>query len=487
MNKKKTGTKDRGFFAGRNIFFVQLVVALITVFFIYRLGVIPTKYLLAALGALALVNALVGLMLFKTKGKLLNFSKILSLLLSLAMALGVKYVAQGNSFIENLFGNKDTHLISVVVPVDSEYNSISDVKTLTFGANTTMDKTNIDTAITLFEKEHKFTPTISDYTTYESLANDLLDGTVPVMLLSESQRGIVEASHENFSNDTKVIGSVSYQTDVNIAKPDVNTKSDTYSIYLSGIDTYGPVSAVSRSDVNMIITVNPVENQILLTSIPRDYYVPLGTIGEYDKLTHAGNFGVGESIATLEKLFDINIDYYVRVNFSSVEGIVDALGGVDVYSRYTFTSMHGNYNFQKGMNHMSGAESLGFVRERYTLPNGDSDRVVNQQELLKGILNKAMSPSILLNFNSVLNSVGSSVEMSIPQNDLKTIVRHQLDTGASWDFQAYTLTGYGTKSTTTYLMPGWNLYVMDPNYDSVNHASGLIHEMEAGNRIQAAQ
>ena len=479
--------KNKEFFLSRNstIMMIQVIISAVSIFYIHRFGLLPVKYFLMVSGFILTLLVFMGLLLFKTKGKLNWFSKILSLLLSLVLVIGCGYAMKGGNLLAKVTGaNKDTHVISIVVKKDSKYNSLEDLKDVKIGANIQMDKMNIDKGIELFSQKYKYTAKIDEYTNYERMNADIMDGTIPALMISESHRGFLKEFNEKFDEQTRVIQFVSYEVETNLKKSNVDVTKDTYSIYLTGIDTYGPVSSVSRSDVNMIMTVNPKENQILLTSIPRDYHVELGTIGQMDKLTHAGIYGVGESVATLEKLLKIEIDYYLKVNFSSVEQIVDSLGGVEVYSKNSFVTMTPpNVHINEGMNQLDGPESLAFVRERYNLPDGDNGRVRNQQELIKGMINKALSPKILTNFDSIIASVGDSMQLSMSDSDFKLIIRNQLDNGGSWDIQQYQLSGYGSTSTSTYSMPGWNLYVMEPNYETVNQASRFIEQMEKGQLI----
>ena len=479
--------KNKEFILSRNstIITIQLIVSAVTVFYIYRVGLLPTKYFAIIVGAIAFLFIALTTFVLKTSGKMNWFAKIISLLISLMLVVGSGYAMKGGNLLAKVTGaNKDTHVISIIVKKDSNYKTLGDLNDVMIGANVQMDKLNIDKGKDLFLKQYKYSANIDEYTNYERMNTDLMDGTVPALMISESHRGFLKEFNEKFDEQTRVIQFVSYEVDTSIKKANVNVNEDTYSIYLTGIDTYGPVSAVSRSDVNMIMTVNPKKNQILLTSIPRDYHVELGTIGAMDKLTHAGIYGVGESVSTLEKLLNIEIDYYLKVNFSSVEEIVDALGGVEVYSKNSFTTRTAPYvQINQGMNSLNGSESLAFVRERYNLPDGDNGRVRNQQELIKGMINKALTPKILTNFDSIIASVGDSMQLSMSDADFKKIVRNQIDSGQGWEILQYQLAGYGSSSTTTYSMPGWNLYIMEPDYDTVSKSSRMIEKMEMGHSI----
>lgn len=484
----KNNRKEFILFRDKVIILIFLLCSLVTLYAIYKFNAIPTKYLMIIVGVILLLFLIGALITMLTKpGKLKNFGKVYSLILSLLLLLGTRYLVTGNSFLGKLTGaNKDTHVISVVVMKDSKYKSIEDVKELPIGANTRLDSKNITKGKKLIDEKYKSNINIVDYEDYTELANDLYDGTQEVILLSEAHRGFIQDEVKDFDEKTRIIGTVAYEEEVDFKNKNADVMKDTFSMFVTGIDTYGPVSSVSRSDVNMIMTVDPKNKQILLTSIPRDYHVELASFGAYDKLTHAGIYGVGESMATLENLFDIDIDYFVKVNFSSVETIIDALGGVDVYSRYAFQSFAGVY-FDEGINHVDGRNGLIFARERYNLPNGDNDRVKNQQALITGILKKAMSPAIITNYTSILNSVSDSFQMSMEESDFKKLIKQQINDMSDWDIQSYAVTGTGSSSTTTYSMPGPALYVMEPNYDTVRQAHDYIEAMERHEVISVSE
>ncbi len=477
MSKKNK--KQFFLFRNKSIIAIQVIATVLTLFSVIRLNLLANKYLIAASAVLLLLLLINIVLITRTeeRSKKNLFSKILSLILSLALLIGTIYVVRGDSFLRSITGAKtDTHEVSVVVMKDKAYESLDDVKSFEFGANLLMDNQNITEALEIMKDKDEFEPQIKDYKQYKTLVEDLENNETEVILLNEAHRDIINEFEPEFSERTKVIHSIKFDREVELQDLNTNVRKDTFSFFITGIDTYGPVSSVSRSDVNLIMTVNPVKNQILLTSIPRDYHVALATSGQKDKLTHSGIYGVNESVKTLENLLDMDIDYYIRVNFTSVENIVDAMGGVEVNSLYDFNA--GGYSYHKGMNHMDGKKALRFVRERYTLPNGDMDRGRHQQALMTGIINKALSPAILTRYNSILSSVSGSLEMSMPDKDLKNLVKMQQDNPASWDIQQYQLKGYGTHSRTTYSMPGWNLYVMEPDMESVRHASSLIKQME---------
>ncbi|WP_159639312.1 LCP family protein [Erysipelothrix anatis] len=486
MKNKTKKTKESIITRNKTIFTIQLIVGLFTVGYIYYTGLLPLKYNIIIAVILLGAIAISGVVLFKSRGWFNNFVKIMNMALSLVLVIGCFYASKGVSFIDAITGAEyETHVVSVIVDANSQYMKLEDVKAFPFSANTSQDKVNVDKAVELFEKEHKFTPSIDPYETYEGLQRDLLNGTTQVMLLSENHRMMVEQVNPEFSKQTRIIEQVSYTQKTNVRNTGANVLKDTFTILISGIDTYGPVSTVASSDVNMLVTVDPKTNQILLTSIPRDYHVELGTIGEMDKLTYSGIYGINETVTTVEKLLDIDVDFYVRVNFSSVETVVDALGGVTVESKFNFNStVDPSLHYNVGKNDLNGYEALMFARERKAFPRGDEDRVVHQQELMKGIINSLTSPSFLLNYTQVLSTIGDSIETNMSDDDLTRLIRMQIDKNPSWDIQQNQLVGTEAYSMTTHSMTGWNQYVFEPIPESVAQAKKYIEDMEAHKKIE---
>ena len=245
-----------------------------------------------------------------------------------------------------------------------------------------------------------------------------------------------------------------------------------FNVYISGIDTTGSISNVARSDANILATVNTKTHEVLLTSIPRDYYVTLHSKKAKDKLTHSGIYGVSETVTTVEDLLDIDINYYVRVNFTTLIKLVDTLGGVSVYSDYNFTTA--GYTFSKGYNRLNGKEALAFSRERYSFANGDNQRVKNQQQVIEAIINKVLdSKTILTKHTSILNSMEGSFQTNISQDEVSKLVQDQLNNMSSWKILNNSLTGTGSYGP-TYSMGSQELYIMLPDSTSVQNAKQQI-------------
>ena len=256
-------------------------------------------------------------------------------------------------------------------------------------------------------------------------------------------------------------------------------------VYLSGVDNRGELTEKARSDVNILAVVNPTTKQAALINTPRDYYVDLAGTDSKDKLTHAGLYGVETSMATLGNLYGVNVEHYLRINFAGFINIIDAIGGVDVYSDQAFTSVGspGYYDpttFAEGWNHLDGKSALAFARERHAFKTGDIQRGINQMKVIDAMVNKLKSPALLMGFSKLMDAAADCSVTSLSQEQISALVRMQLGDLANWDIQSYTVTGSGAKSTKCYSAKGQSLYVMKPDENSVNEAKALIAAVLGG-------
>lgn len=267
------------------------------------------------------------------------------------------------------------------------------------------------------------------------------------------------------------------------AAKEAQAMGDVFNIYVSGIDTYGAVSTVSRSDVNIIITVNRKTKQVLLTTTPRDSYVRIagGGNNQYDKLTHAGIYGVGASIQTLENLYGITMDYYVRLNFTSFMSLIDLVGGVEVYNDQAFVSHIGKHNFPVGNVTLNSELALAFVRERYSLQNGDDDRGRNQEKVIAALINKMSSPSALKNYPALIEGLASSVQTNMDLATMMKMANAQLASGSQYQVTSQALEGAGsTGLLPSYAMPTYRLYMVQINPSSLASVRAAIYATMAG-------
>ena len=256
-------------------------------------------------------------------------------------------------------------------------------------------------------------------------------------------------------------------------------------LYLSGVDNRGELTEKARSDVNILAVVNPTTKRVALINTPRDYYVDLAGTDSKDKLTHAGLYGVETSMATLGNLYGIQVDHYIRIDFSGFISIIDAVGGVDVYSDQAFTSVGspGYYDpttFAEGWNHLDGKSALAFARERHAFASGDIQRGINQMKVIDAMANKLKSPTVLMSFSKLMDAVSDCFVTSLSQEQISALVRMQLGDLASWDIESCSVTGSSGKSSQCYSAKGQSLYVMKPDESSISKAKELIASVLGG-------
>lgn len=471
------------------IFYLTLVCFGSFAYTIFNNNIFPVNYRIISFSIIILFLILLGWVVFRKKNnRILNVSVIVLMsIMSIVFVISIIYINKGVSTIKNLNEKHGKEYLeySIIVPKNSEINSVKDLSDKEITTALSRDEDNINHLVSNTEELKKFK--LVDGSDYISMAKNLLENNIKVVLFDETYRSIVEDKLPNFSKDTKIIGKYSIEknnesteeteeesTEETKEESTEETKkelrdNDSFNIYISGIDTYGGISSKGRSDVNLIVSVNPKRKKITITTIPRDSYLPIAGGGRFkkDKLTHSGIYGMDSSVKTLENFLDIDIDYYVRVNFSSLIKVVNALGGIDVNSPQSFTTIMGNYRIKKGINHLNGEEALGFARERKSLNNGDFDRGRNHMRIVEAIINKAMKPSILLKYHSILDAILESSQTNFPYDKIIELVNYQLSNGGNWDITKQDITGSGTLSLPSYAMPGWKLYMLVPDKNSV--------------------
>lgn len=455
------------------IYIIFLILSTIFTGIITYLKVLPYKYMIALIVIYVLLNVIFGLLSFKKNNVITG---IICFIFSCLFAFGLYYLNTTMNFMSKIMAsNYQIENYYVYVLKDSDYDNINDLKDKKIGIPNISSNT-YDSAYDKLNKKLSFEE--EEYENIVSIGNDLLNEKIDAIFVNETALSFIKDEVDNFENNTKVLYTIPIKIKIDETSKDVDLTKDSFNIYISGIDVYGDISSVSRSDVNMIMTINPNTNKILLTSIPRDYYVRLhGTSGYKDKLTHSGLYGIDMTVNTIEDLLDIDINYYVRVNFTTLIKLVDAVGGVDVYSDYEFTSLHGNYQFKKGINHMNGDQALCFSRERYAYIEGDRQRIKNQQNVLVAIINKLTKSSTLITkYTSILKTLGDSFQTNMPQNKIYSFVNMQIDEMPSWDILQISLDG-SNSSNYTYSYSASKLYVMEPDVNTIYKAQEKIKEV----------
>ncbi|MEY8462804.1 LCP family glycopolymer transferase CpsA [Streptococcus merionis] len=374
-------------------------------------------------------------------------------------------------------------VMSIVVPADSDINDIAQVSSA-FTAKDS-DARNIEVLLAQLKEDKNLDLESQDVASYQEAYEKLLAGEGQAMVLNSAYGDLLETVHPGYAEKLKTLYSYTIKKDVKTGQSEKTiSASDSFNIYISGIDTYGPISSVSRSDVNIIMTVNRSTNQILLTTTPRDSYVRIagGGNNQYDKLTHSGVYGIESSIQTLENLYDIDISYYARINFTSFLNLIDALGGIEVYNDQEFTSLHGNYHFPVGNVKLNSEQALGFVRERYGLADGDRDRGRNHNKVIAAIINKLTSVNALASYTSIIDSVGASVQTDMPLSVMLALANDQLASGKRYSIVSQSLEGTGSVGELpSYAMPNASLYMMSVDETSLNTIKTAIHKTLEGN------
>lgn len=404
---------------------------------------------------------------------------IFSIVLIAVLCIGTYYLYSTYAMFNKISDNdKQTEEFHVVALKNGSYDDLKDIK----GEELFVTDAESDTYKAAKKKlKKKADVTYKSAGGYIETGSKLIDKDGKkhdeLIFVSNTYYEILCEEIDRFQSKTKIIYTISIDVDSVDTSKRVDVTKDPFNVYISGIDTFGSINTVARSDVNMIMTVDPKEKQILLTSIPRDMYVTLHTYGEKDKLTHTGIYGIDETVMTVEDWLDIDINYYIRVNFTTLVDIVDVIGGIDVESEYAFKSSVSEYSYAEGTNHLDGKAALFFARERKSLDGGDNERVKNQQRVLKGIINKVTtSPVILTRYTKLLNAVGDEMQTSLTEHDIAALVKMQVKDLGGWEIRMQSIKGNGT-SAATYSMGSRQLYVAIPDEESVKAAQNEINEI----------
>ncbi len=451
------------------------ILALVLLFTMFNYNFLSFRFLNIIITIGLLVVLAISIFLQKTKKSPLVTTVVLVIfsLVSLVGIFGFKQMIDITNRMNQTAGFSEVEM-SIVVPKESDIKDVSQLTSVQ--APTKVDKNNIEILMSALKKDKKVDVKVDDVASYQEAYDNLKSGKSKAMVLSGSYASLLESVDSNFASNLKTIYTYKIKKKNSNSANQVDSK--VFNIYISGIDTYGPISTVSRSDVNIIMTVNMNTHKILLTTTPRDAYVkiPGGGADQYDKLTHAGIYGVETSEQTLENLYGIKIDYYARINFTSFLKLIDQLGGVTVHNDQAFTQ--GKFNFPVGDIQMNSEQALGFVRERYNLDGGDNDRGKNQEKVISAILNKLASLKSVSNFTSVVNNLQDSVQTNMSLNTINDLANTQLDSGSKFTVTSQAVTGTGsTGQLISYAMPNSSLYMMKLDNSSVESASQAIKKL----------
>ena len=357
----------------------------------------------------------------------LNIKKIIIVVFALLVLSLIYKTIKTISFTRNALSAYEKYTYSVLVK-DNKIRK-KDLKNIPIGYYIE------DGISTSYNKKYKYI----GYKDIDSLYKALLYGEVGAIIIEDNFKNIVEKD-ESFNYQTFLIDTYQYTKKLSNVSKNVDITNDQFIIYISGIDTYGDISETSRSDVNILTVINPLAKRILLISIPRDYYINIPSKNKKDKLTHISIYGIDESIKSIESLLNIDINYYIKVNFNSFIDVVDMIGGIDVNSSKSFTSKDG-YRYNIGHNKLDGEEALSFVRERYAFSDGDRTRGFNQEEVIKSLISEFSATKLLLKYDSFLEKLSNEVETNVKESEIISLIKLQLKSSAKWDISTYNLDG----------------------------------------------
>lgn len=458
----------------RVISIISILLAIALIIKVIKIDILPLNFEITILGAVLLLTLILFIFYnFTSHSKIARvFGGFMIIVVTLSYGLGYFYLYKTAGMLSTIstsssgsgtklgsLSDEMTNNVSVIVMKSSNYSSLKDLSGKKIGTTSELDTKSTEKSLEDIKKTIDFDQ--EDYPNYYQELTDLYDGTIDAVVLDESSRGLVYDidQFQDISQVTKVVHTTSYKTPREHAivdsKHPVDVTKDPFTIYFSGNDAFGNIQETGRTDSNMLVTVNPKSHRILMTSIPRDYYVPVACAedaadgcpdGQKDKLTHTGLYGVQTTISTIEDFMDIDINYYVRVNFSSLTNIVDAIGGVDVNvgqglavdQFYTDGTVGG---VVEGENHLDGQKALAYARERYAYEDGDMQREKNQEQVLKAIIKKVKSSSMLLNYTSLIDAIGSAIETNMPSSSITNFVKFQLASNSDWKFESYPMIG----------------------------------------------
>lgn len=471
-NKKSNKNKSNGF---RKYLAISLgVISIIVLWLVYFINVLPMEYFIVLCFLLLIIDAIV-IALLLSFGTIKNIlGGFFSLLLIVTMIVGINYELNTLDFFKQFgFNEYKTENYGIYVLKSSNYENIVDLENKSIGHLELKKYDGLNKMVDKITKKIEFKS--KTYDDIYSMVSDLIGKKIEGIILEEAQVEILKEENYNEYELLKSIYSDAIELSIKKKKTNIDITKDSYNIYISGIDTYGNITNVSRSDVNILATVNPVKKEILLTNIPRDYYVKLHSFNEYDKLTHAGIYGIDESISTIEDLLDTKINYYVKVNFTSLIDIVDALDGIVVNSNYSFTTVDG-YSFKKGTNYLDGKEALSFARERKAFKEGDRIRGENQQLILTSIINKATSTKIITNYTEILKAVKGKFITNIKDEEITKLIKMQFSDGQAWNIKSISVNGVDSYDY-VYSYKKNKLYVMRPIQETVDNAKGKIKDV----------
>ncbi len=474
----------------------------ITLYFIATdFFVFPSKYKIPFLLLIVLIICITGILSIVSKNGFAKVCGTINCLIIILMITITALLPNIENRIKKIFNNisVETAIINVYVLNRDYKEDFNDYKKSKFITQNKVDQDNQKYAIDKIKETYETNSLLIISTDgIVSAAEVLYDGEGELLVLNEAYVSSLEEIEEfkNFSEETNVVYTINKEIEINnkAENVDVSVINTPFTIYVAGCDTRsGRLSIYGRTDVNLIVTVNPITKQIMICGIPRDAYIPNPAINYgNDKLTHLGNDSIYNTIEGVEDYFDIDIDYYGEVIFDTFKKIINAVGGIDVENPYYFTTYGGNggkyseqdYEFPEGTVHLTGDSALAYCRERYNLPNGDYGRNEHQTIALKALIQKLLSPTVITNYNEILDAVEGQFLTDMEFEDITKLIQMQLEDNSDWDIITYHLGGEGKMQGTASM--GWDrlLYTVNLFDSQVNFIRNEIEKMENDQRIK---
>lgn len=456
-----------------------------------KINVLPTKLLFLITIVFVLLDAIFALLLcYYTRAVV---SKIICVVITLVLifgsCIGGYYISKTGSLLTNIT-NVTKHAkntVSVVVKQSSDIKNKSQLNGLSVGTLRTIGTQGSSKALKELSKDG-IVMNQSEYDSLSAMLEAFYNGEVDSIIINESSRSQIldMESYADFDNNTRVVYQTSYKvenTDKAYAVSDITSKP--FNILISGSDTRGGFDENGRSDVIMVATVNPKTSTILLTSVPRDFYVTTACDaadgcmqGALDKITHTGIHGTNTTKRTVEQLLGVEINYTFKVGFDTVTDLVDALGGVDVYVEPGYAVSTSTFSVHEGVNHLNGHDALEYARERYAYTEGDRQRTKNQQQVLMGIVNEATKPSVITKYASIMDAMANTFSTTMSNEEISDLIKHQINNNPKWKMEQYMVDGTGDTLMCAEL--GDAASVMVPDQSTVKIAKDKINAILAG-------
>ncbi len=471
---KKENKKKKVSILGIILGILLLLMTISLIVIIKILDVIPNNYFTMLIVILTILGIILNFFLiYNFKNKFLKFIKvffiIVSIIIIIAYSFGIYYLNKTINLFENIsIIKEEVTNYYIVVLYTSIYQEPSDLyeKKLAY-----YEKTD--------EKVINSLKLSLDYISeidIEKLKESLYNQEVDAILISDIIKNKYEEDDENFNNNIRIIKTIEIKNEIEDITKRVSIKNTPFNVLISGIDAYGDINKTSRNDVNIVATINPNTNEILLTSIPRDYYVQLhGTTGYKDKLTHASYYGINMAVETIEDILDTDINYYVKVNFTTVVDLITEIGGIEVYADQNVNI--GTCKIKEGYNKLDGKCALAFSRERHSYADGDRHRGRNQQQVIIAIFNKLTSGTTLLTeYTNILSALDGKFATNMDTKEITNYIKYEINDLKNYKIKTIQLDGYGSMGE-TYSYPGQNLWIMIPYEDTITNAKNLITKM----------